>query len=106
MIVSVNYFKIILIKIIQLHLSPLDILVVKYFFPGSPNQKIVGKKKLIASDTSTQKLADFIVTSSKQYITFKEIQEKCGIESVRISKVLGSKTVKPVLKARNWVKKV
>ena len=28
-----------------------------------------------------------------------------GIESKRMSKVLGSKTVKPVLKARNWVKK-
>ena len=43
--------------------------------------------------------------SSKDYIIFTEIQEKCGIESKRISKVLGSKTVKPVLKARNWVKK-
>jgi len=74
-------------------------------FPGSPEIKIIGKDNLINSSTSTQKLADLLVTSSKDFITFQEIQEKCGIESKRISKALGSKTVKPVLKARNWVKK-
>ena len=74
-------------------------------FPGSPEIKIIGKDNLIDSSTSTQKLADLLLTSSQNYITFQEIQEKCGIESKRISKVLGSKTVKPVLKARNWVKK-
>ena len=74
-------------------------------FPGSPDLNFIGKEKLNDSDTSTQKLADLLVASSEYFITFQEIQEKCGIESKRISKVLGSKTVKPVLKARNWVKK-
>ena len=74
-------------------------------FPGSPGIKIIGKEKLNESDTSTQKLADLLLTTSQNSITFQEIQEKCGIESKRISKALGSKTVKPVLKARNWVKK-
>ena len=74
-------------------------------FPGSPDLKFRGKEKLNESDTSTQKLADLLLTSSQYSITFQEIQEKCGIESKRISKALGSKTVKPVLKARNWVKK-
>ena len=74
-------------------------------FPGSPDLKIIGKERLIDSSTSTQKLADLLLTSSQYSITFQEIQEKCGIESKRISKVLGSKTVKPILKARNWVKK-
>ena len=74
-------------------------------FPGSPGIKIIGKDNLIDSSTSTQKLADLLLTSSQYSITFQEIQEKCGIESKRISKALGSKTVKPVLKARNWVKK-
>ena len=74
-------------------------------FPGSPDLKFRGKEKLNESDTSTQKLADLLLTTSQNDITFQEIQEKCGIESKRISKALGSKTVKPVLKARNWVKK-
>ena len=74
-------------------------------FPGSPEIKIIGKEKLNESDTSTQKLADLLLTTSQNSITFQEIQEMCGIESKRISKALGSKTVKPVLKARNWVKK-
>ncbi|MBT7243676.1 MAG: hypothetical protein HN879_09690 [Flavobacteriaceae bacterium] len=74
-------------------------------FPGSPGIKIIGKEKLNESDTSTQKLADLLLTTSQNSITFQEIQEMCGIESKRISKALGSKTVKPVLKARNWVKK-
>ena len=74
-------------------------------FPGSPEIKIIGKGNLINSSTSTQKLADLLLTSSQYYITFQEIHERCGIESKRMSKVLGSKTVKPVLKARNWVKK-
>ena len=74
-------------------------------FTGSPDLKFIGKERLINSSTSTQKLADLLLTSSQYSITFQEIQEKCGIESKRMSKVLGSKTVKPVLKARNWVKK-
>ena len=74
-------------------------------FPGSPEIKIIGKDNLMDSSTSTQKLADLLLTSSQYSITFQEIQEMCGIESKRISKALGSKTVKPVLKARNWVKK-
>ena len=74
-------------------------------FPGSPEIKIIGKDNLMDSSTSSQKLADLLLTSSQNYITFQEIQEKCGIESKRMSKALGSETVKPVLKARNWVKK-
>ena len=57
-------------------------------FPGSTDLKIIGKEKWNDSDTSTQKLADLLVTSSKQYITFKEIQEKYGIHYKKIGKVL------------------
>ena len=74
-------------------------------FPGSPEIKFMGKEELNFTDSSTQKLADFLLTTKKPFITFSEIQEKCGIESRRMSKVLSSKTVKPVLKAGNWVKK-
>ena len=74
-------------------------------FPGSPDLKFRGKEKLNESDTSTQKLADLLVTSSKDFITFQEIQDKCGIHKRKISQALKSKTVKPILTAGGWIKK-
>ena len=74
-------------------------------FPGSPDLKIIGKERLIDSSTSTQKLADLLVTSSKDFITFQEIQDKCGIHKRKISQALKSKTVKPILTAGGWIKK-
>jgi hypothetical protein len=74
-------------------------------FPGSPEIKIIGKDNLINSSTSTQKLADLLVTSSKDYITFQEIQDKCGIHKRKISQALNSKTVNPILTAGGWIKK-
>ena len=74
-------------------------------FPGSPDLKFRGKEKLNDSDTSTQKLADLLLTSSKDFITFQEIQEKCGIHERKISQALKSKTVKPILTTGGWIKK-
>ena len=74
-------------------------------FPGSPDLKYRGKEKLNESDTSTQKLADLLLTTSKDIITFQEIQEKCGIHERKISQTLKSKTVKPILTAGGWIKK-
>ena len=74
-------------------------------FPGSPDIKYIGKDNLINSTTSTQKLADLLVTSSQDFITFQEIQDKCGIHKRKISQALKSKTVKPILTAGGWIKK-
>ena len=52
-----------------------------------------------------QKLADLLLTTSKDIITFQEIQEKCGIHERKISQALKSKTVKPILTAGGWIKK-
>jgi len=74
-------------------------------FPGSPDIKYIGKDKLIDSSSSTQKLADLLITSSKDFITFSEVQEKCGINKRKISQALNSKTVKPIRTAGGWIKK-
>ena len=74
-------------------------------FPGSPDLKFIGKEKFNESDTSTQKLADLLVTSSQNSITFQEIQDRCGIHERKISQALKSKTVKPILTAGGWIKK-
>ena len=74
-------------------------------FPGSPDIKYIGKDNLINSSTSTQKLADLLITSSQDFITFSEIQEKCGINKRKISQALNSKTVKSIRTAGGWIKK-
>ena len=75
-------------------------------FPNSPEVKIIGKDQVLEAATATQKLANLLVTTScNDYITNKELKEKCGLNPNMIAKAFNSKLVKAIARAKGWKRK-
>ena len=71
-------------------------------FPNSPELELVGMTGTDQVSTSTQKLADLLLTTKELFLTCDDLLNKYGLKSNMIVKALDSRFVKPIAEHRGW----